>query len=149
LIYRPVVVPTMGDEGERVPVQTYVSSGQRDRWREEADDFDMSQAEYVRTMVQAGRRSFDLSVDAGSLSTGARNPGDPPSEGSDPGSDGLKDRVLDVLREEEFADWDELLAGVTDDVEERLEDALAALQSDDRVRYSGRYGGYTVVDDGR
>ncbi|MFT4883524.1 MAG: hypothetical protein ACI8U4_001031 [Natronomonas sp.] len=138
----------MSSDGERVSVQTYVSSSQRELWREEADDLDMSQAEYVRTMIQAGRRSFDL--DSGSsLNTNPRNPDQPDSDHPTPGVDGLKDRILDVLRSEEFADWDTLLAGVTDDIEDRLEETLDELQSEDRVRYSGRHGGYTVIDDGR
>ncbi|MFQ3284006.1 MAG: hypothetical protein ACI9TI_000182 [Natronomonas sp.] len=126
-------------ESERVSVQTYVPSTQRERWREEADELDMSNAEYVRTMVQAGRRSFDLyTTDDG-----------PDGDVSDPtpGVNGLEERVLDVLREDEFADWDRLLAGVTDDIEDRLEAALDELQAAGRVKYSGRHGGYTVIDD--
>jgi hypothetical protein len=138
----------MSSDGERVSVQTYVSSSQRESWREEADDLDMSQAEYVRTMIQAGRRSFSLDT-ADSLNTEPRNTDEPPSSNATPGVDGLKDRILDVLDSEEFADWDTLLAGVTDDIEDRLEETLDELQSEDRVRYSGRHGGYTVVDDGR
>jgi hypothetical protein len=138
----------MSSDGERVSVQTYVSSNQRELWREEADDLDMSQAEYVRTMIQAGRRSFSLDT-ADSLNTEPRNTDEPPSSSTTPGVDGLEDRILDVLDSEEFADWDTLLAGVTDDIEDRLEETLDELQSEDRVRYSGRHGGYTVVDDGR
>ena len=125
--------------GDRVSVQTYVPAGQRDRWREEADEFDMSQAEYVRTMVQAGRRGFDL-VDGGD---------EPASPDTTPGVDGLKTRVLAVLEERDAVDWDALLAGVTDDIEERLDETLEELQDENRVRYSGRQGGYTVVEDGR
>lgn len=139
----------MSSEGERVSVQTYVSSSQRERWREEADELDMSQAEYVRTMIQAGRRSFDLNTNEDSLNSNSSNPVEGHSPDATPGGEGLKDRVLEVLRAEEFADWDLLLAGVTDDIEERLEETLDELQSEDRVRYSGRHGGYTVVDDGR
>jgi hypothetical protein len=139
----------MSSEGERVSVQTYVSSNQRERWRSEADELDMNQAEYVRTMIQAGRRSFDLSTDASSLNSTSSNHVEGRSSDATPGVDGLKDRVLDVLREEEFADWDVLLAGVTDDIEDRLDETLDELQSEDRIRYSGRHSGYTVVDDGR
>ena len=106
--------------GDRVSVQTYVPAGQRDRWREEADELDMSQAEYVRTMVQAGRRGFDL-ADGGD---------EPASPDATPGVDGLKDRVLAVL-------------------EERLDETLGELQDENRVLHSGRQGGYTVVEDGR
>lgn len=139
----------MGTEAERVAVQTYVTERQRELWREEADDLDMTQAEYVRTMVQAGRRSFSLYTESDSLNTDSKNPVKDRSPAVTPGGDGLKTRVLDVLHAEEFADWDVLLAGVTDDIEERLEEALDELQSEDRIRYSGRHGGYTVVEDGR
>ena len=125
--------------GDRVSVQTYVPAGQRDRWREEAEKLDMSQAEYVRTMVQAGRRGFDL----------ADGSDEPASPDATPGVDGLKTRVLAVLEERNAADWDALLAGVTDDIEERLDETLEELQAENQVRYNGRQGGYTVVEDGR
>ena len=125
--------------GDRVSVQTYVPADQRDRWREEAEELDMSQAEYVRTMVQAGRRGFDLTD----------GDDEPASPDATPRVDGLKTRVLAVLEERGTADWDALLAGVTDDVEERLDETLGKLQDENRVRYSGRQGGYTVVEDGR
>ncbi|QLD84365.1 hypothetical protein HWV23_01120 [Natronomonas halophila] len=137
----------MSSDGERVSVQTYVSSSQRELWREEADDLDMSQAEYVRTMIQAGRRSFSLDT-ADSLNTEPRNADEPSSSNATPGVDGLKDRILDVLDSEEFADWDTLLAGVTDDIEERLEEAIQELDAEGRIKHSPRRG-YTVVDDGR
>ncbi|PSQ13944.1 hypothetical protein BRD02_11030 [Halobacteriales archaeon QS_8_69_73] len=124
---------------DRVSVQTYVPAGQRDRWREEADELDMSQAEYVRAMVQAGRRGFDL-ADGGD---------EPVSPDATPGVDGLKTRVLAVLEERGTADWNALLAGVTNDIEERLDETLEELQAENRVRYSGRQGSYTVVEDGR
>ena len=127
--------------GDRVSVQTYVPAGQRDRWREEADELDMSQAEYVRTMVQAGRRGFDL----GSETTAD----EPRSPDATPGVDGLKNRILEVLEERGAADWDALLAGVTDDIEERLDETLEELQDENRVLHSGRQGGYTMVNDGR
>jgi len=125
--------------GDRVSVQTYVPADQRDRWREEAEKLDMSQAEYVRTMVQAGRRGFDL----------ADGSDEPASPDATPGVDGLKTRVLAVLEERGTADWDALLAGVTDDIEERLDETLEELQAENQVRYNGRQGGYTVVEDGR
>lgn len=139
----------MADQTSRVPVQTYVSAEQRDEWRSEADELEMSQAEYVRCMVQAGRRSFSLYTGEKDLSTGSRNPVEDDSRDATPGVDGLEERILEVLREQKYADWDELVEAVTDDIEGRLEDALDELQSNDRVRYSGRHGGYSVVSDGR
>jgi hypothetical protein len=134
----------MATESDRVAVQTYAPAEQREAWEREAERLDMSLAEYVRTMIQAGRRGFDLRGDEEGDSTS-----DVDGDISDdtPGGKRLKNRVLDVLRESEFADWETILAGVTDDVEERLEAALDELQSEDRIRYSGRRGGYTVIDD--
>lgn len=132
-------------ETDRVSVQTYVPADQREVWRDEAEDMNMSQAEYVRSMVQAGRRSFSL--DSGEQDpTSGEEVGSP---GLTPGDNGLKDRVLQVLAETEVADWEELRSGVTDDIDDRLEDALEELQADDQIRYSGRRGGYVVVEDGR
>lgn len=133
----------MASGDQRVSVQTYVPADQRERWRREAEAMDMSQAEYVRSMVQAGRRGFELSSEDGE----ERNPDEPGFEDETARVEGLKDRVLDVLRTTEFAGWDTLLAGVTDDIEERLEGALEELQAEDRIRYSGRHGGYTVIED--
>ena len=127
---------------DRVSVQTYVPADQRDRWRREADELDMSQAEYVRTMVQAGRRSFDLG--GGETTTDEIGSSD-----ATPGGDGLKDRILDVLDESGVTGWETLLSAVTDDFEARLEDALQELREEGRIRHSPREGGYTVVDNGR
>ncbi|WP_396890819.1 DUF5805 domain-containing protein [Natronomonas sp.] len=139
----------MAKSGDRVSVQTYVTSAQRNRWQREAEKLDMSQAEYVRTMVQAGRRGFDLNIDRNNLNSSTSMAVKAETTNPTPGVDDLHRRILDVLDASEFADWDALLAGVTDDIEERLDDTLDELQSEDRIRYSGRHGGYTVVDDGR
>ena len=130
---------------DRVSVQTYVPAAQRQVWRDEADEMDMSQAEYVRTMVQAGRRSFDL-ADGGSTGAGIGEGAGSPD--ANPGVSGLKDRVLGVLETEEVADWDDIRAAVTDDIDDRLEEALSELQGEDAIRYSGRRDGYVVVEDG-
>lgn len=137
----------MSNAEERVQVQTYVSDTQEDIWRDEAEEMDMSIAEYLRTMVQAGRRSFDLDTGASAADrTGGEEGG---LERSTPGVGDLEDRILDVLREEEFADWERIVDGVTDGVEERIEDTLQDLQTDGRIQHSPRRGGYTVIDDGR
>jgi hypothetical protein len=109
----------------------------------------MSQAEYVRTMVQAGRRGFDLNSTDETLYTDSTNAVEQEISDASPGVEELNRRVLDVLRGAEFADWETILAGVTDDIEDRLEETLDELQSKNRIRYSGRHGGYTVIDDER
>jgi hypothetical protein len=132
-------------ENDRVSVQTYVPAAQRRMWRGEADEMDMSQAEYVRSMVQAGRRSFDL---GDGESAGGGTVEEPGSPDGNPGVSGLKDRILDVVEPQGVADWEEIRAAVTDDIDERLEEALSELQGEDAIRYSGRRDGYVVVEDG-
>ena len=137
------------EEDERVTVRTYVPAWQRERWREAAEERGMSQSEFVRTMVQAGRRGFDLdggstAEPGNSLEGGDRDV----TPGVETGERDLEDRVLERVEREGPLEWDELVEGLVGDFENRLEDALGELQSANRVKHSGRAGGY-VVDDGR
>ncbi len=122
----------------RTAVKTYVPAFQKAEWQSHADDLDMSQSEFVRTMVQAGRKGFEPDP------AGETEPG---STDSDPGGNGLETRVLELLSTDTYS-WDELLEAVSDDIESRLDEALEELQANNRIRYSGRHGGYTVVDGG-
>jgi len=126
---------------ERVSVTTYVPAYQREAWREHAEELGMSSSEYVRTMVQAGRRG----ILEGNGTDRSEEPGEGHERHSTPGGESLKSRVLDLL--DEPRDWDALVAGLTDDIEDRLDATLAELQDENRVRYSGRRGGYERVDD--
>ncbi|QSG08903.1 DUF5805 domain-containing protein [Halapricum desulfuricans] len=124
----------------RVTVKTYVPAYQKDEWRDHADELDMSQSEFVRTMVQAGRRGF--------LEGETDDEQSPDSSATTDTTDGgdLEERVESVLTTGEYYSWDELLAAITDSIEDRLEATLADLQDRNVVRYSGRNGGYTLVD---
>lgn len=126
----------------RAVVKTYLPEYQREQWDAHAEELDMSRSEFVKTMVQAGRRGFD----------GATEP-ERSDESVDQSSDEqtvvrqdstLDETVLDALSTDEYLSWDGLLAAVTDDIESRLEETLQELQADDEVRYSGRHGGYTL-----
>ncbi|RQG89798.1 hypothetical protein EA462_07200 [Natrarchaeobius halalkaliphilus] len=119
----------------RKSIKTYVPAYQKDEWRSHADELDMSQSEFVRTMVQAGRKGF---------TSGSEEPDSP---ASDPGGNVLETRVLELLSTDTYS-WDELLEAVSDDIESRLDETLEDLQSTNRIRYSGRHGGYTLVGDG-
>jgi len=128
----------------REVVQTYVPEYQKREWKRHAEQLDMTQSEFVRTMVQAGRRGFD---------PGGRdeNPGEPTSGDADPGGSAvsnLKTHVLDALSDAEARSWDELADAVTAHVERELDETLEDLQSENRVRYSGPKGGYTLMEDG-
>jgi len=120
----------------RTVVQTYVPAYQRDIWDEHADELGMSRSEFVRTMVQAGRKEF------------GKEPATADGSAQDSGSgDGdLREQILGILDESGPCSWDELLAGVTGDIETRLEDRLQDLQENDRIRYSGRDGGYVRIE---
>jgi len=145
LIYQEVDDTSMSDEQvdtSRTVVKTYVPAYQKDEWREHADALDMSQSEFVRTMVQAGRCGFlevpDPSKDE--ISTEETTTSD-----ATDATGGLEQRVESVLTPDEYYSWDELLAAITDNIEERLDETLADLQEENVVRYSGRNGGYTLV----
>ena len=136
----------MSDDADtgRAVVKTFVPTYQKDEWKRHADDLDMSQSEFVRTMVQAGRRGFDLE----SASTSSKSRSEGPSEGPDPGGDGLETRLLDLLDSEGYLSWSQLVEELSGDFEDRLEETLQRLQNENRVQHSGRHGGYGVVEDG-
>lgn len=137
---QPTTMPADGDvDTSRVAVKTYVPAYQKDEWQSHADRLDMSQSEFVRTMVQAGRRGF---LD--------ESEPDEDVEGTDQqqtaAGEELTDRVREALETGQHMDWNRLLKAVTDDIESRLEDSLAELQDQNVVRYSGRHGGYTLTE---
>jgi hypothetical protein len=126
-----------GVDTERAAVKTYVPAYQKAEWQAHADDLDMTQSEFVRTMVQGGRREFDL------------DPVESENPGSNPRGQDLEERVLAILDSAGALGWDELLEELSADIEARLDDALDELQSENRVKYSGRDGGYTLAGDQR
>ncbi|MDG5778305.1 DUF5805 domain-containing protein [Haloarculaceae archaeon H-GB1-1] len=119
---------------ERTVVKTYVPEYQKDEWAEDADRLDMTQSEFVRSMVQAGRRKFEPAVEEGA------------SRDETPGVDGVEDRVRGILRERGPASWDELVEALSEDIEDRLDAALGELQQANEIQYSGRDGGYTLLE---
>lgn len=126
----------------RTVVQVYVPAYQRDLWDEHADELDMNRSEFVKTMVQAGRRVFDGDTASETTDTGSNS-----ATESEPETE-LRNRVLSRLQENDCLTWDELLAEVTGDIESRLESTLKDLQNESQVRYSGREGGYILESEG-
>lgn len=125
----------------RTVVKTYVPAYQRDEWDEHAENLEMSRSEFIRSMTQAGRRGFEGTREAPS----GESQVDSESEPDDPiGPGDFEKLVVESLTTDEFCSWEELLADVTEGIEDRLEDTLQELQAADRVRYSGRNGGYTL-----
>jgi len=128
----------MTDESDPVTVSTRIPKAQRDRWREDADALDMSQSEFVRAMVQAGRRGFS--------SNGANgNAVETDVAAADPRGSDLRTAILDVLRREGELEWAEIADAVIGDVEDDVEGELLALQARDEVRHSPQRGTYAVA----
>lgn len=123
----------------RAVVQTYVPTYQRELWDDHADRLDMSRSEFVRTMVQAGRRQVgddpELVADAETESTESES------------EESLSETVLTLLNEADALAWDELLAALTDDIEGRLDETLQELQESNEIRYSGRADGYVLTEE--
>ncbi|MFB6131484.1 MAG: DUF5805 domain-containing protein [Salinigranum sp.] len=133
----------MADD-ETVQVLFRVPSYQKSEWSEHADQLGMGQSEFIRTMIQAGRRGFET----GENDAESDNRPEGRDDASPPRGRGLETRVQTLLRERGAASWDDLLEELAGDFEDRLDGALESLQSDNRVQYSGRDGGYVLIDDG-
>lgn len=137
-----------GRDTERTAVKTYIPVYQRDEWERHAEQLDMSRSEFVRTMVQVGRRSVDGGIiPPADTSEKAETPATSHAEDGDGSGHNLDDHVVETLSSGETFSWDQLLAELTDNVEERLEDALDRLQRENVVQYAGRHGGYTLIED--
>jgi len=130
----------------RAVVRTYVPAYQRDAWDDHAEELDMSRSEFVKAMVQAGREAFGATVESDASEETTESTAEQPSAPATD-EDPLKDRVLAILGEQGCCTWDEMVAALTEDMEERLESTLESLQNDNHVRYSGRKGGYTITDE--
>lgn len=151
------IMPDGDVDTERSVVKTYVPAYQKERWQRQADELEMSQSEFVRTMVQAGRRGFE-GFDDGEGEEEAESNDDSTPENPDPTGNGegsrptesddrIDDHVVNRLSTEEYRSWEALRDDLASElVDDRLEDALQRLQRANRVQYSGRHGGYTLVE---
>jgi len=133
----------MSEADDRTAVKTYVPRYQKEIWAGHADELDMSQSEFVRTMVQAGRSDFDVDV---ALDESGEAAVDSSADTGEPSGD-LERLVTRALRREGSLGWDTLVETLTADLEDDLEAALENLQESNVVRYSGRDGGYVIVDE--
>ncbi len=158
----PVTGGRMSDadaDTERVAVTARVPAYQKEAWVADADRLDMSQSEFLRTMVQVGRRDLGIADAFGPPVGSGSNPpsgrtdpaasSDTEEAGSphpDPWGGGLEDHLLDALSGAGVMSFDELVDVVAGDVEARVDKTMGDLQSRGRVRYSGRDGGYVLVE---
>lgn len=123
-------------DDESVSVKTYVPRYQKAAWSEHADALGMSQSEFVRTMVQAGRRDFEVPGSNGASTESQAE--------TAAGDEEFDDRILAVLDRNGALGWDDLVEALVDDVEAELDQQLGRLQDENVIKYSGREGGYVL-----
>jgi hypothetical protein len=140
---------TDGSDTSRTSVRTYVPAYQKTEWQRHAEELDMSQSEFVRTMVQAGRSVIerDKEVPSGTSSGASTEDTREPGGGGSSGDEPLGSQVQEALDREEHLGWDELVAELTGNFEDRLETTLDRLQRENVVGYSGRHDGYVLLSD--
>lgn len=123
-----------GDNGsDRTAVRTYIPEHQHGIWKDDADSMDMSLSEFVRSMVQAGRRGFDLS-DGGDT--------------NNPTGDGVWSReiVLEAIREEPYTSSEQLIDERREGMEAELDGLLNTLLKEGLIEYRGRRDGFVIAD---
>ena len=125
----------------RVTINTYVPEYQRGLWKQHAEHLDMNLSEFVRLMVQAGRRVFDIGTKNNENILKAN------FDDKTPGVSGVKIQLLNFFQNDECLGWDQLVQKLTVSLEDKLEIALTQLQEENLIRYSGRLGGYTLLRD--
>ena len=137
------MAPDSEVDTSRTVVQTYVPAYQRKEWDEHATELDMSRSEFVKAMVQAGRRGFGGEI---AQSSDEDDTADTPSNGLPAGDTELQALVLVCLEKNDCLSWEELLSEITGDVETRLEEVLTELQGQGEITHSGRAGGYVRTE---
>ncbi len=127
-------------ERDTVAVRTYVPRYQKEQWATHADQLEMSQSEFVRTMVQAGRVDFEIPDRTDREAADSSQQPVP--------TDDFETQIVQILEREVVLDWDELVTALVSDLEDKVDAGLQSLQERNRIRYSGRNGGYELIDDG-
>ncbi|UWG47993.1 Uncharacterized protein HSRCO_1714 [Halanaeroarchaeum sp. HSR-CO] len=134
-------------DSERSVVTTYVPAYQKEQWQSHADELGMSQSEFVKTMVQAGRRGF-----GGDGTGNSAAPSSSPDPQGSRGEDGVTDdrmrkSVLNALSTDSYSDFDEILDTVIEDIADEVEAVILSLDDEGRISHSPREGGYVLMED--
>lgn len=126
---------------ETVQVTLRVPRHQREEWQEHAADLEMDQSEFLLSMVQAGRRGFEDEEPTSS----ARGRSEGGFEATTPGVNGLESRVLEVIREQGEARWEDLVEELVVDFEDAVVETLKRLENEGRIESDPRTG-YSLSD---
>ncbi|WP_121821172.1 DUF5805 domain-containing protein [Halostella salina] len=118
---------------DREQVTLTVRSGLLETWERQAEMAKLDLDEFVERMVEAGRMSVNVQPDTDSSPAMTE--------------EHVTDEIRSQLRREEYRSWDDLVEAITGELERHVEDALAEMQADGEVRYSGLHGGYQLVEE--
>ena len=144
---------TKSPDTDRTTVTTYVPAYQKSRWKTHANELEMSLSEFVRSMVQAGRRGFGKQPENDSGEKTPQETSSNPSTVEEGSSDGttprvdLREIILDTIETHGPLTWDELIDIVTDEFEDDIESELAELESNDRIERSIRTNEISLTGD--
>ena len=113
------------EKKDKTTVKTYIPTYQKTEWQDHATELGMSQSEFIRTMVQAGRQSIEKGRQKD------------PSTHTNPRGYALEDRVLELLSTSSYT-FDELIEELMTDLEDDLERTLDELKDDGHISQSAR-----------
>jgi hypothetical protein len=141
------------DESEldtsRASVVVYTPAYQRDEWDKEAEELGMSRSEYLRMIIQAGRKHFNHNKGQERL-TSMGKPETPIPDSEHPSNTfsddiSLKTQILESISTEEYLTWNEIVDIVVDDIERYIDKTLDELRESNQIKYDGQKGGFTEM----
>mgnify|MGYP006290284891 CR=1 FL=1 len=124
---------------ERTVVTTYVPAYQKTTWEEHAEDLDMSLSEFVRTMVQAGRRGFGGAADD-------TDSEEPHLETATPGVD-VQKRVVSTLEREGPLTGPDIVEEILESLNEDIVETVEELKAEGRIERPGISNEFELVEE--
>ncbi|EMA44281.1 hypothetical protein C449_12163 [Halococcus saccharolyticus DSM 5350] len=135
----------------------YPTTDQYDRWKRRADEFDMSVSEFIQSMVEAGLKKFDASVEPDETNRELREQRNEMKDELDRTRDRVADleeqlhgderaAVREYVENNPGAEFGEIVQHIVDTVPERVNRHLDDLESDALRAENGEY--YPTDGDG-
>ena len=135
---------------ETQPAMTYPTEDQYDRWKQQAEEFDMSVSEFMQAMVEAGLKKFDATVEPDETSRELREQRNDLRDELDHARgrieeletrlyQGERTAVREYIEENPGATYDEVIQHVVDTVPERVTTHLDDLEGEDVQVEDERY----------
>lgn len=135
---------------ETQPAMTYPTQDHYDRWKQRAEEFDMSVSEFMQAMAEAGLKKLDTTVEPNDTARELREQrNDLLDEFNHARSriEGLENRlyqgeraaIREYIEEDSGATYDEIIQHVIDTVPERVTKHLNDLEGEDVQVKDDRY----------